>query len=114
MGWPRFTGPLAEVETVGGGRRVLVMVHTTSLPAATVTDNDVPVPEVPLSQEIDDVYLPSDVEVPAVSPTVCDEPPTTACAPVVPPSPTLAPVPAVALSIWRLNLPGSVLGTSVF
>ena len=46
---------------------------------------------------------------PAVSPTEC-EPSETGTAPVVPPQAAFAPVPAVALSICRLNLPVSVVG----
>src|SRR3989304_801979 len=49
--------------------------------------------------------------VPAVSPTVC-APIDTSTAPVVPPSPTFAPVPAVTLSICKLNSPASPDGTS--
>jgi hypothetical protein len=51
------------------------------------------------------------VFVPPVAPTGC-EPDETVIVPVVPPSPTLAPVPAVAPSIWRLNRPGSRDGSS--
>ena len=48
---------------------------------------------------------------PAVSPTVCG-PNATTTTPVVPPSPTLAPVPAVLPSICRLNSPASMAGTT--
>src|SRR5205814_1540864 len=48
--------------------------------------------------------------VPSVSPTVC-EPTDETTAPVVPPQAAFAPVPAVAPSTCRLNLPLSVVGT---
>src|SRR2546421_4468554 len=51
------------------------------------------------------------VLVPLAAPTGW-EPADTVIAPVVPPLPTLAPVPAVAPSICRLNRPGSLDGAS--